>query len=103
MAVRKKSIDKKMLFYIGLLALPLLQFAIFYVYVNFNSFFLSLHEYNVETYKYDFVWFDNFGEVFEEIFVTRKDIYAIRSVCGTGKRRRLRLVSTTAYCKILER
>ena len=78
MAVRKKGIDKKMLFYMGLLALPLLQFAIFYVYVNFNSFFLSLHEYNVETYKYDFVWFDNFGEVFEEIFVTRKNLYAIR-------------------------
>ena len=72
MALKKKGIDKKMFFYIALIALPLLQFAIFYVYVNFNSFFLSLHEFNPETYKYDIVWFDNFEEVFEELFMSDK-------------------------------
>ncbi len=78
MAIKKKRLDKKVFFYIGLLALPLLQFAIFYVYVNFNSFILAVHEYNVDTHRYDFVYFDNFVKVFEDIFVNDKVAFGIR-------------------------
>ena len=78
MTNKKKRLDKKMLFYIGLLALPLLQFGVFYIYVNFNSFILALKSYNVLEFKYDFVGFENFKMVFDNIFVTEKVAFAIR-------------------------
>ena len=78
MAIKKKRFDKKLLFYIGLLALPLLQFCIFYVYVNFNSFVLAVKRYNVVDFTYEFVGFGNFAEVFDKIFETEKVAFAIR-------------------------
>lgn len=59
---------KRIIFYILMLALPLIQFAIFYVYVNFKSIGMAFMEYP----KFDFfgengkfVGFKNFGIVFD--------------------------------------
>ncbi len=78
MMKRGKPFNKMDLFYYGLLALPLLQFSIFYIYVNFNSFILAVKSFNVETLEYDFVGLKNFQAVFEEIFVTNKVAFGIR-------------------------
>ena len=72
MAIKKKRFDKKLLFYIGLLALPLLQFCIFYVYVNFNSFVLAVKRYDVVNFTYEYVGFGNFEEVFNKVSKKRK-------------------------------
>lgn len=47
--MRSKPLMKKggLIFYIGLLALPLIQFLIFYVVVNANSFLLAFQSYDV--------------------------------------------------------
>lgn len=50
-----------------LILYPLLQFAIFYVYVNFNSILLSLQSYNINTSKFSFSGFGNFKKVFIDI------------------------------------
>lgn len=78
MVRQRKRINKKVLFYIGLLALPLLQFCVFYVYVNFNSFVLAFKRYDVLEFKYDFVGFENFKTIFEELFVSEKVAFSIR-------------------------
>lgn len=71
-----KSNRKKLLFYIALLILPIIQFLIFYVYVNFNSILLAFKEYNPtsESFNdaYQFVWFKNIGQVFQD-FATNKN------------------------------
>ena len=78
MVTKKKRVDKQLLFYIGLLALPMLQFTVFYIYVNFNSFVLAFQKYNVSNFSYDFVGFDNFKEVFTNLFETEKVAFSIR-------------------------
>ena len=78
MTVKKKRFDKKLLFYAGLLALPLLQFAIFYVYVNFNSFVLATKKYDVVGLNFKFVGLENFKTVVDNIFVTDKVAFGIR-------------------------
>ncbi len=49
-----------LIFYISILALPLLQLCIFYVVINVNTIKLSFQEYNHDTGKYSFAGFDNF-------------------------------------------
>lgn len=79
MVVRKKKRSyKKVLFYSALLALPLLQFCVFYIYVNFNSVILAFQEYDAFEMKYSFVWTENFEKVFEDLFVADKVAFAIR-------------------------
>lgn len=66
---KKKSVfDKKLLFYCCLLALPLLQYAIFYVGVNFNSFFLAFTDYDMFTGEQSFAGFENFKTVYTTFF-----------------------------------
>ena len=62
----KKSRQKDFVFYIGLLALPLLQFLIFYVGVNFNSILLAFKKIDPLTSEEGWVQFDNFKRVFSE-------------------------------------
>lgn len=66
--IGKKTKDK--IFYWGVLVLPLLQFAIFYIAVNFNSFLLAVKEYDSLTGAYSFVGFSNFERLFND-FATR--------------------------------
>ena len=60
---------KRLWFYICILALPLIQFAIFYIYVNLESVMLAFRHYEAAEgaigYKITFAWFENFGNVFE--------------------------------------
>ena len=59
---------KRLLFYIAVLALPLLQFAIFYLYVNFDSIILAFEHYEIKEgggYAVSFAGFENFKNVFE--------------------------------------
>ena len=54
---------RKFLFYVGFIALPVVQFAVFYVGVNFNSILLAFRDY---TYADGYGWagFDNFKRLF---------------------------------------
>ena len=72
---------KSMWFYIGFMALPMLQFIIFYIGVNFNSFLLAFRNIvlNSETKRYDYFWtFNNFTNWF-------KDINEFELLCQTLK------------------
>lgn len=48
---QRLSRKNRNIFYWSMLALPLLQFVIFYVVVNFNSIFMAFQEYNTFTFK----------------------------------------------------
>ena len=66
---RKKKINKKhLLFYIALIALPLLQYAIFYIFVNVNTFVLAFQDYDAFTEKGQFVGLQNIKEAFNDLF-----------------------------------
>lgn len=58
---------RKWLFYGALIILPLLQFAIMYVYVNFNSLIMAFRSYDVETNRWSWIWFENFKDIFYDI------------------------------------
>lgn len=60
---RRKKINKKWIFYIGAVSWSVIQFLIFYVYVNFNSILLSIREMNYYTQNWDFVGMKNFSKV----------------------------------------
>ena len=57
------------IFYASIVVLPLLQFLIFYVYVNFNSIKMAFWTYELDIdsfgYKYTFAGLDNFKEAWD--------------------------------------
>ena len=55
----------KLLFYIGLIVLPSIQFLIFYIYVNFNSILLAFQSYDKNTNIYSFAGMENFKSVID--------------------------------------
>ena len=59
----KRTNDK--IFFTCLVALPLLQFFIFYICVNFNSILLAFKEYDADG-SYTFVMFKNFTTLFSD-------------------------------------
>lgn len=61
---KKKTKWGKLAFYIGLIALPTIQFIIFYIVVNFNSILLAFQSYDKVLDKYSFAKLNNFKEVF---------------------------------------
>lgn len=62
----KTAKRKDLLFYIIMIAFPVLQFLIMYVYVNLNSILLSFQEFNRESNQFEFVGFENIIKVIEE-------------------------------------
>ena len=56
----------RLIFYCAFLSLPVLQFCIFYIGVNFNSILLAFKSYEYETGAYQWVGFMNFKEVFRD-------------------------------------
>lgn len=64
---RKSSFAKRkrnqLIFYICLIALPMIQFAIFYIGVNINSILLAFQGYEVQK-GYYWTGFDNFKQIF---------------------------------------
>ena len=65
LASRERS---RLIFYISLLVLPLLQFTIFYIYVNINTVKMTFWNYEMNPeglgYVYKWVGFDNFVSAF---------------------------------------
>ena len=66
--LKNSRYTKRLIFYICVLALPLLQFAVFYLYVNFDSIILAFQTYEIGPnggYISSFAGFENFKNVFE--------------------------------------
>ncbi len=67
----KNKRKQDLIFYIIMLAYPVVQFAIFYVGVNVNSLLMAFQQYNEETNKYVFFnggeLFNNFKDVFNTL------------------------------------
>lgn len=63
----KRKIKKdRLLFYIAVVGLPLLQYMIFYIGVNFNSVLMAFQSYDAITGKFYFDGFVNFERIFSE-------------------------------------
>lgn len=69
---------RKFAFYMAVLAIPLLQFIIFYIYVNFNSILLAFKNYSL-TEGQSFVWFDNFKVVITDFTSNQVMITALKN------------------------
>ena len=63
---------KKLLFYICGVAFPVLQFVVFYVFVNFNSILMAFQKYDRLTNSYSFT-LENFSAVWNSIFNNSTD------------------------------
>ena len=63
---KMKRRTKRLIFYICVVALPLIQFCIFYIGVNFNSITLAFKEFSAETNNYVFAGFDNFKQIYSD-------------------------------------
>lgn len=70
-----KSKRQQNIFYFCMMVLPLLQFFIFYICVNFNSVLLAFREYDYDTGRYIFTGFDNF----RQFFVDLKDVVYLKA------------------------
>lgn len=66
--LQQKRKRKQLLFYCCLIALPVIQFVIFYIVVNINSIILAFQSYDMFTKQYSFAKFDNFAAVLSDIF-----------------------------------
>ena len=81
-ALAKRKFDKKLIFYIVCFALPVIQFLIFYVGVNFQSILLAFQKYDGKTTSFYFdkqdLWV-NFKKVFEELTETNTLLIALKN------------------------
>ena len=81
-ALTKRKIDKKLIFYIVCFALPVIQFLIFYVGVNFQSILLAFQKYDGKTTSFYFdkqdLWI-NFKKVFEELTETNTLLIGLKN------------------------
>ena len=76
-----KNIDKELLFCIAVLAIPLLQFIIFYIIVNFNSFLMAFQEatFNFGEVSYRFAGLDNFKRLWKDLTETTNMLGALKN------------------------
>lgn len=63
----KQSQKDALIFYVSIVILPLIHFAIFYVGVNFNSILLAFKRYDFNTGEYTFIGFSNFTKFINDI------------------------------------
>ena len=98
--VKKRIHDKRkkdLIFYVVMLALPLLQFAIFYIGVNFNSLLMAFQRYDDTAKEFVFLnaqnLFKNFIDVFRSFGTETVFPYALKNsliayfvslIAGTG-------------------
>ena len=54
------------IFYVLMLAVPVIQFLIFYVGVNFNSILFAFQDYNYDTGRYELIGVQQFVKIFED-------------------------------------
>lgn len=89
-------VNKKKLFYYGLMVIPLLQFCIFYIGVNFQSILLAFQDYDNLNGKFEFIAgdiFKNFKDIYVEYTVNNNIIppavknslilWFCTAICGT--------------------
>lgn len=67
-AKRNSAKTIELLFYCGMLAIPVIQFCVFYIGVNFRTFLLSFQDYSLSQNAYEVVWFDNYLKVIKDVF-----------------------------------
>ncbi len=86
MTLKKRKTDKAAkIFYISMIALPVLQFIIFYIVVNFNSILLAFQNYNSGTGKFEFAGLEWFETFFYRLFSTKElgiSLYNSLIYCG---------------------
>ena len=58
---------KKRSFYYAMILIPIVQFVIFYLFVNINSILLAFKDYDIYTGEYSIVWFENIKKVFSNL------------------------------------
>lgn len=66
-ATKSQRRRTELIFYFSLMALPMIQFLIFYVIVNSNSFLMAFQKYDPTLGRYIWVGFDNIVAIFKEI------------------------------------
>ena len=67
-AIKKRGKNlKSWLFYASLITLPLIQFCVMYLYVNFNSLVMAFRSYDMDTNSWSWVGFANFKSLFYDI------------------------------------
>ena len=59
---------KDLIFYVVMLSIPVLQFAIFYLGVNFNSILMAFQKYDDNAQQFVFLDFSNFFKNFVDVF-----------------------------------
>lgn len=62
-----KARKREMLFYTAFIVFPILQFVVFYAYVNFDSFLLAFQSYDEATLSYKWVGWKNFNDIFVDL------------------------------------
>ncbi len=75
---KRKNLTSKYIFIVAITILPITQFCIFYIGVNFNSLLLAFQEYNEGLFTYT-AGFSNFGEVFRRFASEPMLIYGLRN------------------------
>ena len=70
-SVKKKVVSarkkEQILFYASFATLPLLQFFIYYILVNFQAILFAFQEFDIYTGRYNFNNFQNFIDLFEQL------------------------------------
>ena len=71
----------KLILYISIMALPVLQFILFYILVNANSILLSFKKFDVVdgAYVQVFVGFENISRVISDLFTTESFLNMIKN------------------------
>ena len=64
---KAKAVRADIIFYAVVIAFPLLQFSVFYIGVNFNSFLLTFQEINIAENRVYWVGFRNLGDAFYDM------------------------------------
>ena len=67
------------IFYISLIAYPVIQFSIMWVGVNANSIALAFKSYDVDTLQNNFAGLANFQKVFSNLFYDKVVLYSIKN------------------------
>ena len=67
---KRKGDIGELIFYISLIALPILQILIFYFYVNLNSFTMSFKSFNVKEGEFEWAGLVNFERLWHELTQT---------------------------------
>ena len=70
---------KDLLFYVALMAFPILQFSVFYLGVNANSLLLAFKNYDIYQGIYSWVGFQNFARIGQDLAQSYTLLYALKN------------------------